>query len=361
MLKYKKTNMKTKIIATLGLETCSKKVVKEMILAWASIFRCNLSHWDVSWHKRALVNVKKAWDELWVRVYTLLDTKWPEIRTWMIKWKANLKKWNKLILSSTNDLKQFNKTVSVKKVWKVSEILISHPNLYKNKALKKWGLISLDSGKISLKIEKIENSKIYTEILNDGILSSKRHINVPWIRIELPILRKIDKEGLRMWIENKVDFVAVSFVRDKSDVLDVKKFLWSPWKKIKIISKVEHFEALKNIDDIITLSDEIMVARGDLWIEMPFYKVPLLEEMLIKKSIKAWKPVIVATQMLISMTENIMPTRAETTDVALAVQFWANKIMLSDETASWKYPIKSIEVMKKIAEYTEKNGSRIRY
>ncbi len=338
--------MKTKIIATLGLKTCSKEIIKKMILAWASIFRSNLSHGSLNWHKEALLNAKKAWEELWVKVKTMLDTKGPEIRTEEMDWEMKLKKWKTLIF------------VCDKKLFlKKDEIYISHEKLYQNMNLKKWRLISLDSWKINLKITKIEGKKIFCEIWNDWILSGKRHVNIPWLRINLPILRDIDKRWIEMWKEIWVDFLAASFVRDLKDVKDLKQFIWN--KKMKLISKIEHFEALNHIDEIIKNSDEIMVARWDLWIEMPYYEVPLLEEMLIKKAKKAKKPVIVATQMLISMTKNVLPTRAEAMDVTIAVQLWADKIMLSDETASWIYPIKAIETMKEIAEYVEKNWARL--
>lgn len=339
--------MKTKIISTMWLKTCKVSILKKMILAWSTIFRSNFSHWTIDWHRNALLNAKKAWKELWINVELIIDTKWPEIRTWEIKGKIKIKKWNILVLCQPGTPVKISS-------WYV-EMPISYADLYKCKNLNEWSLIPIDSWKINLEVIKIENKKIYTSVLNAWVLTSRRHINVPWVRIDLPILLDSDKEALKLWVEIWAEFVALSFVRDKKDILIVKKVLWEKWKKMKIISKIEHSEALKNIDEIIALSDELMVARGDLWVEIPFYEVPVVQQQLLKKMKKAWKPTIIATQMLISMTKNTIPTRAEVMDVAMAVGFGANKIMLSDETASWKYPVLAIDSMRKIADFTEKN------
>ena len=182
-----------------------------------------------------------------------------------------------------------------------------------------------------------------------------RHVNVPWIRIDLPILTKWDKEIIKMWIEEWINSIALSFARDKNDVEKIKKF--APW--IRIISKIESLDWLMNIDEIIEISDEIMIARWDLWIEIPFYKLPIIENRILKKCNRSAKPSIVATQMLASMTKNPIPTRAEVSDIASAVQFWANSIMLSEETASWEHPVEAVETMKKIADFIEKSEDLI--
>lgn len=330
--------MKTKIIATIGPATLD--ILEKINKAWSKRFRLNLSHWTIDWHRDAIRKIKKMENSPEI----ILDTKWPDIRTWKIKWELEIKKWDIVNLEYWKIWWEKNGVLSLE---------IDYEEL--NKKVVSWSEIAIDSWKIILIVDKIEWRKIITKSLNSWFVSSLRHVNVPWIRIDLPILTKWDKEIIKMWIEEWINSIALSFARDKNDVEKIKKF--APW--IRIISKIESLDWLMNIDEIIEISDEIMIARWDLWIEIPFYKLPIIENRILKKCNRSAKPSIVATQMLASMTKNPIPTRAEVSDIASAVQFWANSIMLSEETASWEHPVEAVETMKKIADFIEKSEDLI--
>lgn len=326
--------MKTKIISTIWPASLNK--LSKVYETWSKRFRLNLSHWSLEWHRETIQEIKKMKNVPEI----ILDTKWPDIRTGKIEWELQIKKWDIVNLQYWN----------IKEKKKASlDIEIDYKDLYKK--IEKWNEIALDSGKIILITQEIQWEKIITKSLNNWIVTSKRHVNVPWIRIDLPILTDSDVEIIKMWAQEWIDAIAVSFVRDKNDIEEIKKIA----PKAKIISKIESLEALKNIEEIIENSDEIMIARWDLWIETPFYKLPIIEQRIIQKCNRIAKPVIVATQMLASMTKNPIPTRAEVFDIAMAVQLWTWSVMLSEETASWEHPIEAIETMRKIAEFVEKN------
>ena len=335
--------MITKILATVWPASIEK--VENLQEKWASRFRLNLSHWDVDFHKNAIDKIKKAWKQFWWNEI-VLDTKWPDIRTGDIDWNIFLKKWEKYFLEY---LDFWEKILDAEQKF-LKDRKIFHWYKKFSETVEKWDKIIVNDWKIVLIVEKILWEKIEVTAKNSWKILSRRHINLPWKHIDLPILTESDKEIIKMWIENWINSVAVSFVRNKDDILEVRKFVWD---KINIISKIENVEWLENIDEIIEFSDEIMVARGDLWVEVNFYKLPLIQKNIVKKCNRSLIPVIIATQMLMSMTWNTTPTRAEVFDVYSAVEMWANTVMLSDETASWKYPEKSVNVMRKICEFAE--------
>ena len=346
--------MNTKILATVG--PASIDLVKNLQEKWAKRFRLNLSHWDVDFHKNAIQKIKKAWEDFWWNEI-VLDTKWPDIRTWDIfsddgKNLIKVKKWEEfeLIFSDKKE----------KIFWDEKKIFHGYKKFFSSVEI--WDKIIIDDWKIVLIVEKKINDweKIFAISKNSWEISSRRHINLPWKHIDLPILTESDKKIISMWISEWINAIAVSFVRNKEDILEVRKFisennLKNNSENVKIISKIENVEWLQNIDEIIKFSDEIMIARWDLWVEVNFYKLPIIQKSIIQKCNRTLTPVIVATQMLMSMTENTTPTRAEVFDVSMAVSMWANTVMLSDETASWKNPVKAVNVMRKICEFAEKS------
>lgn len=334
--------MNTNILATIW--PASLNLLSELQEKWVNRFRLNLSHWDLDFHKNVIWKIKKLWEYNEV----VLDTKWPDIRTWIISWEQEILEWNEYIFILSSDEKEFSNLEN--------KIFHDYEKFYKT--VEKWDKIILDSWKIIFRVEKISDDwkKIFSIAENSWKNSSRRHINLPWKHIDLPILTESDREIISMWIKNWIDSVAVSFVRNKHDILEVRNFVW---EEIKIISKIENIEWLENIDEIIEFSDEIMFARWDLWIEVDFYRLPILQKKIVKKCNRTLTPIIIATQMLMSMTENISPTRAEVFDVSGAVTMWANTVMLSDETASWKYPVEAVDVMKKITDFAEKSENFI--
>ncbi len=330
--------MKTKIIATIGPASEKDKIIAQISQAGAKRFRLNMSHGDVAWHVKMIKKLRKI-----PKVEIILDTKGPEIRTGKQEKPFYVKKEESVII--TTNPKEKTKTKN--------QIFINYREL--GRLLKKGEIIMIDSGKIVLKVVSIEDDKIFTKVKDPGIMSSFRHVNLPGKKINLPILTNSDKEILKQCKEFNIEKIAISFVRDVSDIKEVKMFLKENDINAKIISKIEHTEALKNIDKIIKESDEIMIARGDLGVETPWYAVPVEEELLIKKAHKFKKPIIVATQMLSSMVNDDIPSRADVMDISIAVQLGAQTVMLSDETASGKFPVEAVTAMATIVKYAEKH------
>lgn len=329
--------MKTKIIVTVGPASDNAETLESLVKVGACIFRLNMSHGNISSHEASLKRLKKLQESYDIQI--LLDTKGPEIRVGAIKKPLELKEGDVLYLSH-------------EKSTQPSCIMVDYPSIADSASKAKY--IVLDGGKILLKVLDIEGTSVKTKVCSSGILTSFRHVNIPGVHIELPILTQSDKQILSMAQKYLPDYVAASFIRNVEDIQSVRSYLSQKNINVKIISKIEHAEAMQSIEKIIPESDEIMVARGDLAVETPWYKVPVKEERLIKLSRKAHKPVIIATQMLSSMEHNMSPTRAEVMDMSIAVQMGADALMLSDETAVGEYPVKAVEVMKKVAEYAEK-------
>ena len=332
---------KTKIICTLGPAVDNEESLRELMLAGMNCARFNFSHGTHESQLATLQRVKRVRDSLGLPVATMLDTKGPEIR---IKTFENgpitLKKGDKFTLN-TQDVPGDQNQVSV-----------TYENLHNE--LYEGCRVLVDDGLVELNVEKIEGTEIHCVVDNGGNLSNNKSINIPDVHIQLPSLTEKDREDLKFAVEQDFDFVAASFVRKASDVEDVRACLKSyGGDNIRIISKIENREGVDNLEEIIAASDGIMVARGDLGVEIPAHEVPILQKRMIKSTIRQGKPVITATQMLDSMIRNPRPTRAEVSDVANAVFDGSSCVMLSGETASGKYPVEALKTMADIAEAAE--------
>ena len=328
---------KTKIVCTLGPATDSKELLKELILNGMNVARLNFSHGSHEEHEVRINRVKEVRKELGMPVAIMLDTKGPEIRTGeLAEGKVELIKGEEVVL--TSEIISGNQ----------QRVSISYPNLPGE--LKPGNRILIDDGLIQLEVKKIEDSEIFCEILNGGTLGSRKSINIPDVKIELPAITDKDKGDIIFGIEQKIDFVAASFVRKPPGCFRNQK---SAGKKmaatgINIISKIENREGVEKIDKILAVSDGIMVARGDLGVEIPAEEVPLVQKSIIRKCNLLGKPVITATQMLDSMMRNPRPTRAEVGDVANAVFDGTDAVMLSGETAAGAYPLEAVKTMNNI-------------
>ena len=324
---------KTKIICTLGPAVDSEEMIRKLILAGMNAARFNFSHGTHESHLAQLTKLKRVRDELGIPVAAIMDTKGPEIRIKTFKdGRIELKK-DDIFTLTTADCEGNATRVSV-----------TYANLHNE--VVPGNHILVDDGLIDLLVQEIKGQEIVCTVENGGPLSNNKSINIPDVHILLPSLTEKDKEDLKFAVENDFDFIAASFVRKASDVEDIRAWLNEcGGEKIRIISKIENREGVDNLAEIIAASDGVMVARGDLGVEIPAQEVPILQKKMIKATTMAGKPVITATQMLDSMIRNPRPTRAEVSDVANAVFDGTSCVMLSGETASGKYPIESVEAM----------------
>lgn len=334
---------KTKIVCTLGPAVDKEEVLKQLILKGMDVARLNFSHGDHEQHKKRVDQFKKVREEIGKPVALLLDTKGPEIRIGKFENnEVHLEAGNEFTLM-IEELPGNEKMVS-----------ISYCELYKD--VKKGSKILINDGLIELEVNKIQGTNIKCTILNGGTISNNKGVNVPGTITNLPSLTEKDIEDIKFGIENDFDFIAASFVRKAADVIEIKKILdKNKGHAIKVIAKIENREGIENIDEIIKVSDGIMVARGDLGVEIPVQDVPIVQKSLIEKCYMNGKPVITATQMLDSMIRNPRPTRAEASDVANAIYDGTSAIMLSGETAAGSYPIEAIETMARIADRAEES------
>lgn len=334
---------KTKIVCTLGPSTDDEAVLRKLIEAGMNVARLNFSHGTHEEQKRRMDMVKKLRAELGKPVAILLDTKGPEIRTRDFEGGKVEVKSGDFFTLTTRELMGDSTITS-----------ITYKDLYKDVEIGTHILI--DDGLIELEVKSISDGDILCEVINGGFISNHKGINVPDVHLNMPYMSQTDIDDILFGIEQDVDFVAASFVRSARDVLEIRNLLdENGGKNINIISKIENSEGVNHIDDIIYVSDGIMVARGDMGVEIPGEEVPVIQKMIIHKVYNAGKQVITATQMLDSMIKNPRPTRAETTDVANAIYDGTSAIMLSGETAAGMYPIESVETMVRIAERTEKD------
>ena len=334
---------KTKVICTVGPASSSEEVLTQMVKAGMNVMRLNFSHGDHAGHLEKINTLRKINESLNTNVAILLDTKGPEIRTGDFEnGIAELQKGQKVTIVQEDILGNSDR------------FSISYKQLYRDVAV--GGNILIDDGQIALVVEKIEGKDIICTCLNEGIVKDKKGINVPGIKLGFDYLSQKDIDDIAFGCENKVDFIAASFVRRAQDVLDVKKVLVeNNQPDIKVIAKIENQEGVDNMDEILEVVDGIMVARGDLGVEIPADLVPVIQKKLIKKCNAMGKVVIAATQMLESMQKNPRPTRAEVSDVANAIHDGTDAIMLSGESASGKYPVESVQMMAQIARTTEAN------
>lgn len=332
---------KTKIICTIGPASENESVMRELILEGMNVARFNFSHGDYDEHLAKLNTLKKLRSELDLPVAALLDTKGPEIRLGTFKdKKVELKKGQTFTLS-TREVEGSAQIVS-----------ITYKNLIKD--IKEGDRILLDDGLIELVAEHLTDTDIICKVMNSGFVSDKKGVNVPGVHLSMPYISKKDREDILFGIKNVYDFIAASFARSASDILEIRKILQEEnCKTINIIAKIENMEGVENIDEIIRVSDGIMIARGDMGVEIPLEEVPVIQKEIIKKVCDAGKQVITATQMLDSMMKNPRPTRAEATDVANAIYDGTSAIMLSGETAAGLYPVESLKTMVRIATRTE--------
>lgn len=336
--------MRTKIVCTIGPSSESEEVLEQLINEGMSVARLNFSHGSIPEHKIKIDRIKKVRDKLRRPVAIMFDTKGPEIRLGNLKddMEPYLNVDDEYILT-TKDLIGDEKIAS-----------ITYKELPKD--IKKGDSILIDDGLIELKVESVTGDEIHTKVVNGGFIKSKKGVNVPNVKLRLPSLTEKDIADLKFGVKEDIDFVAASFVRTKEDVLNIRSVLESEGMyNIQIISKIENKEGLENIDAIIEVSDGIMVARGDLGVEIPTEEVPIVQKEIIKKCNLKGKPVITATQMLDSMIRNPRPTRAEANDVANAVLDGSDAIMLSGETASGAYPVEAVKTMAKIARAMEES------
>ena len=331
---------KTKIICTIGPASDNEETLKQLMLAGMDVARINFSHGTHEEALKTVNRIKKVRDELDLPVAILLDTKGPEIRIKDFKeGKAELKEGNKFTLC-TEDVEGDETQVS-----------ITYKDLPRD--VRAGNSILIDDGLIELEVLSVKSDKIICEIKNGGVVSNKKGVNVPNVSLSMPYMSKKDREDIVFGIENDFDFIAASFVRCADDVLEIKQILDKHNSDIGIIAKIENAEGVQNIDDIIRVSRGVMVARGDMGVEIDMQDLPVIQKQLIKKTYRAGKVVITATQMLDSMIRNPRPTRAETTDVANAIYDGTSAIMLSGETAVGKYPVEAVKTMASIAERTE--------
>jgi len=329
---------KTKIVATISDEKCDTKFLRQLYESGMDVVRLNTAHQEHGDALKVLKNVRKVSS----RIGVLLDTKGPEMRITSVDEPVQVKRGDLIKLKGTNRDKASSSSC----------LYVNYKDFVKDVPLE--ANILIDDGDIQLKVEKKKGDYLLCKSYDSGIVKSRKSVNVPNVKIDLPALSKKDKDFILFAIKNELDFIAHSFVRNKEDVFAIQRILNRHKSPIKIIAKIENKEGVDNIDEILDNVYGIMVARGDLAVEIPAEQVPLVQKKLIKKCIAKQKPIITATQMLHSMIKNSRPTRAEVSDVANAILDGTDAIMLSGETAFGDYPLASVKTMSKIAMETEK-------
>lgn len=328
---------KTKIIATLSDIRSDEDFLKELFESGVNVVRINTAHQNIQGAVGLVERVRKVND----KVAILIDTKGPEVRT--SPFGETEIKQNQVVFIIGDPTRETS----------LDTIFVTYPDLYKHVA--HGDSILIDDGEIELSVLAVENEKIKCLVLNDGIVKPKKGVNTPNIELPLPAVSEKDRVFIDFAIANDLDFIAHSFVQRASDIFEIKEILSQKGSPIKVIAKIENKAGVDNIDAIIEASDGIMVARGDLGIEIAAEKIPIIQQEIVRKCIFYKKPVIIATQMLHSMITNHRPTRAEISDVATAIFERADAIMLSGETAYGKYPVESVKTMSRVAKEIEQN------
>ncbi|MFC2137512.1 pyruvate kinase [Bacteroidota bacterium] len=334
---------KTKIIATIGPASAPKEVLKKMFLNGVDVCRLNFSHGNYEDHLQAIKIIRELNKELDIHVAILADLQGPKIRIGEVEKNTELIDGKEFILTTHECTGNSEKAY------------LSYKEFPKD--VEKGDFILIDDGKLKLEVKDSNNKdKVVAKVISGGPLSSRKGVNLPNTKISLPSLTEKDKKDAIFALQHNVDWIALSFVRYATDILELKDIIKKHKKKTFVIAKIEKPEALKEIDNIIDLADGIMVARGDLGVEVDFYQVPLIQKEIVNKCILAAKPVVIATQMMESMITNFRPSRAEATDVANAVIDGADTVMLSGETSVGKYPVEVIKCMHDIIQYTEEKA-----
>ncbi|MBU0993262.1 MAG: pyruvate kinase [Proteobacteria bacterium] len=339
---------KTKIVCTIGPSSDSKEMIEKLIQAGMNVARLNFSHGTHEEHRLKIEMIREISKKLNAHVAILQDLCGPKIRVGCIRDPGiKLEPGQTLILTSTPMEGLGNRAC------------VSYEKLPQE--VKPGDVVMLADGLMEMVVEKTTDTEVHCNVITGGILTSNKGINLPSGTISAPSITEKDKKDLAFGLDLDIDYVALSFVRSAKDINEVKNIIRNADKDTPVIAKIEKHEALKNIDDIIRSADGIMVARGDLGVEIPLETVPNIQKMLIRKTNNEGKPVIVATQMLRSMCESPRPTRAEANDVANAVLDGTDAVMLSEETASGRYPVKAVEFMAKIAESAEQNYPHLKF
>mgnify|MGYP000548318803 FL=1 len=333
---------KTKIICTIGPASESFSMLEQLAQAGMNIVRLNMSHGDHTSHAKVIKSIRTLNKKLPSPIAILMDTQGPEIRTGDIKQELNLKKNDVISIVARGEKDVESTSISVNYEDLINDVTIGD-------------MITVDNGLINLEILSKEDRIMQCKVIDGGILKSKRHVNLPGIRVNLPAITEKDKRDVLFSIAQEVDFIALSFVRNAEDVGQLRELLGEKVDKIKIISKIEDQEGVKNLSAIVDVSDGVMVARGDLGVEIAIEKLPRVQRRIIRLCAQRGKRVIVATHMLESMIKNPIPTRAEVTDVANAVYEEADAIMLSGESAMGKYPVKCVEILSRITQSIEQS------
>ena len=335
----------TRIIATLGPASQTTEMIRKMVAAGVDIFRLNMSHAKHDTVREIYPVLRQAAREAGRHVAILMDTQGPAIRTGELKTALNLKPGDIFTFTVQGEVSNEEHSVDVNYDDLINDISVGDTVL-------------VDNGVIHMRVLSKEEKKLRCEVLTPGTLGSRRHINLPGVKVNLPAMTQKDMDDVALGLELGVDFVALSFVREAADVLKLRDFIQQrcAHRRVPIIAKLEDQMAIKNVDEIIHASDAIMVARGDLGVECPYEELPIIQRRIVKKCQELGKPVIVATHMLESMISSPMATRAEVTDVANAVYEQADAIMLSGETSVGQYPVECVRVMDRIARRTELSG-----
>ncbi|MDE6003822.1 MAG: pyruvate kinase [Oscillospiraceae bacterium] len=338
------SNRKTKIICTIGPATDCESVLRDMMLSGMNIARFNFSHGDYATHKQRFETIVKLREELNLPIATMLDTKGPEVRLRKFVNNEPVEIFDgDLYTLTTNDVPCTNTVGS-----------ITFKNLPQDVSV--GTRILINDGVIELLAEKITRTDVICRVIHGGVLSNNKGINVPGVRLSMPYLSDADMNDLEFGAKMGYDFIAASFVRSSADINYLRRFTESlGWFNVRIIAKIENLDGVQNIDEILDVADGIMVARGDMGVEIPFEQIPAIQKKLIQKGYNAGKQVITATQMLESMINNPRPTRAEITDVANAIYDGTSAIMLSGETAAGQFPVEVVRTMDLIASTTEGN------
>ena len=340
---------KTKIICTLGPSTDKGDVLRDLIANGMNVARFNFSHGSYEEHGGRLAKLKALREELGKPVAALLDTKGPEIRLKEFKNGVEMLEAGQTFTLTTREVEGTKEICS-----------ITYKDLPQD--VHEGGTIMLDDGLIMLRIEKVTDTDITCTVLNNGKIKTKKGVNVPGVHLSMPYLSQKDREDIIFGIQNGFDFIAASFVRTAQDVYDIRNLLNEYDSNIRIIAKIENREGVNNIDSILAAADAVMVARGDLGVEIDFTELPGIQKNIIERSFSFGKPIVTATQMLDSMIVNPRPTRAEISDVANAIYDGTSAIMLSGETAAGAYPVEALKTMSAIAERTEtENHARVEY
>ena len=338
---------KTKIICTLGPSTDKEGVLRELIANGMNVARFNFSHGSHEEHLGRLEKLKALREELGKPVAALLDTKGPEIRLKDFKNGVENLVAGQTFTLTTRDVEGTNEICSI--TYKDLPMDVE-PN----------GTIMLDDGLIKLQIQTVNDTDIVCTVLNNGKIKNKKGVNVPGVHLSMPYMSQRDKDDIIFGIQQGYDFIAASFVRTAQDVYDIRNLLNQYDSNIRIIAKIENREGVNNIDSILAAADAVMVARGDLGVEIDFTELPGIQKTIIDRSFSFGKPIVTATQMLDSMIVNPRPTRAEISDVANAIYDGTSAIMLSGETAAGAYPVEALKTMSAIAERTEQEGFHLR-